>query len=246
MLLMKLYQTKAIISNNVIEFYRYEEPVAYGYQERTRRSSYSRRSEPDKPKKRRTSNIMRTRNNVRRLVSSNFNKDDSKFVTLTFANNVTDIEEANKEFKKFIQRLRYKHGKFKYLTVIEFQKRGAVHYHMICDLPYIKKKDLADIWKQGFVKINRIKHVDNVGAYVIKYMTKDLNDPRLCGKKAYLTSRGLKKPQVIVGEDAEKLLERLIKKGSTIAYESQYDSEHNGTVNYIEFNLERKDKNQKK
>ncbi|MGM9458151.1 rolling circle replication-associated protein, partial [Lacticaseibacillus rhamnosus] len=76
---------------------------------------------------------------VRRLVLANFDAG-SKFVTFTFAENVKDIDQANREWKKFVQRLRRRYGDFKYLSVIEFQKRGAVHYHMISDLPYVKKK----------------------------------------------------------------------------------------------------------
>lgn len=64
---------------------------------------------------------------------------------------------------KFIQRLKYKFGKdIKYLAVIEFQQRGAVHYHVLSDIPYIKQDELQDLWGQGFVFINAISHVDNI------------------------------------------------------------------------------------
>ncbi|GAI10009.1 unnamed protein product, partial [marine sediment metagenome] len=43
------------------------------------------------------------------------------------------MDITNREFKKFIQRLRYQYGDFKYMAVIEFQDRGAIHYHMISD-----------------------------------------------------------------------------------------------------------------
>ena len=49
--------------------------------------------------------------------------------------------------------------------------------------------------------INAIEHVDNIGAYILKYITKDNNDKRLMGQKAYLTSRNLTKPSEIVNHD---------------------------------------------
>ena len=111
----------------------------------------------------RRGNMQKARNRLRRLITANFD-EHSKFITLTFKENLTDVKKANYEYMKFIQRLRYRYGDFKYIAVIEFQKRGAVHYHMISNLPYIDNSKLCEIWGQGFVKINDIRHVDNVGA----------------------------------------------------------------------------------
>lgn len=90
--------------------------------------------------------------------------------------------------------MRKTYPEFKYVAVIEFQKRGAIHYHMISDLPYVPAQYIANKWKQGNIKINKIKHVDNVGAYVTKYMTEDMDDKRLQGKKAYNHSQNNLKP----------------------------------------------------
>lgn len=83
---------------------------------------------------------------------------------------------------------------FKYLAVIEFQERGAIHYHIICNLPYVPHKELQELWGNGIVWINCIQNADNVGAYVVKYMTKDTADKRLQNHKGYLCSKGLKRP----------------------------------------------------
>ena len=123
------------------------------------------------------------------------------FATLTFKENIEDIKKANYEFLKFIKRMRCGYGDFKYLAVIEFQDRGAIHYHMISDFGYIKHSELEKIWGQGFVWIKDLmkakngKPCDNVAAYVVKYMNKDLFEPRLMGQQAYLRSRNLKKPK---------------------------------------------------
>lgn len=194
--------------------------------------------EHEDDRKREVRSIARTRNMVRRLVLSNFDAG-SKFVTFTFAENVKDIGQANKEWDKFIKRLRRCCGAFKYLAVIEFQKRGAIHYHMISDLPYVKKRELAEMWGQGYVHINRIQHVDNVGAYVIKYMTKDLYDERLCGKKAYQCSKGLVKPDEIRGAEAEEIIARYGLEAKKEVYGNSYISEHHGLISYREYNLKR-------
>ena len=81
--------------------------------------------------------------------------------------------------------MKYNYDSFKYLAVVEFQKRGAIHYHMLSDFGYIEQKELEKIWGNGFVWIrdlltgNNGKPVDNVGAYLVKYMNKNIIDKRL-------------------------------------------------------------------
>lgn len=185
-----------------------------------------------------SANITRTRNMVRRLSLANFDSG-SKFITFTFADNITDVQQANAFWKTFIQRLRYRYGKFKYMSVLEFQKRGAVHYHCITDLPYVKKSDLADIWGNGFIKINRIEHVDNVGAYIVKYMTKDLFDERFVSLKSYQCSKGLDRPVSLREGQAEEIIAFYNLDAKKTVYESSYTSEHHGKIHYKEYNLKR-------
>jgi hypothetical protein len=189
-------------------------------------------------KQREEKNLMRSKLQLRRLINANFD-EGSKFYTFTFADNITDLDVANKEWKKFVQRMRRRFDGFKYVAVIEFQKRGAVHYHMIADLPYIKTKEIADIWGNGFVKANRIKHVDNVGAYVIKYMSKDLHDERLVGRKAYQCSKGLEKPQEIAGEEAFVVAEAIQEQGANLVLVNEYRSDYCDLISYEQYNFKR-------
>jgi hypothetical protein len=57
-----------------------------------------------------------------------------------------------------MMRLNYHIGHaLKYVSVVEFQKRGAVHYHAVFfNLPFIVNDELAAIWSHGFIKINAI------------------------------------------------------------------------------------------
>jgi hypothetical protein len=162
---------------------------------------------------------------------------------------IRDVDQTNKDFKKFIQRLRdyvesigYDRN-FKYLAVIEFQDKnrdGVVHYHMIADIPYIANEKLREVWGQGWVRINKIDHCDNVGAYVVKYMVEDMNDPRLRRRKAYLVGKGMQKSEVIQGEVAHVELLRMEKENKkNRVYENSYPSEYCGTITFTEYNLDR-------
>lgn len=181
---------------------------------------------------------------LRRLINANFDIH-AKFLTLTHKENITDVDMANRNFRKFIQRLRHKYGDFKYAAVIEFQARGAVHYHMIADLPYITKSELAEIWGHGFVRINDIKDknggsgVDNVGAYVTAYMTKDQSDPRLHGRKMYFTSKNLIRSRTYRSWEALEIIESNQLEQKKEVFTSSYESEYQGNITYKEYNPKR-------
>lgn len=226
--------TKVIVSGHIIEVYQYDKPPLL----REGQLEGDNEDKEDRTLERRKQTAREARNMVRRIVLSNFN-NGSKFITLTFAEHITDVQQANKEFKKFIQRMRRRYGSFKYVTVIEFTKNGRVHYHMMSDLPYIENAKLAEIWRNGFVKINEITHVDNVGAYMIKYMVKDLEDMRLAGHKCYQTSRGLERPIEYKGETADYILEiyNLLDKKEVFC--SLYPTEYQDFCTYKEYNLKR-------
>jgi hypothetical protein len=221
---------RVIRSGHVIEVWRYEIPVWTGFE-----SQGGRRAGCNDGRYRATV-MYRAREKIRRLVNANFD-NHSKFITLTFRDNVEDLEEANRAFKQFVQRLRRRYGAFRYVAVIEFQQRGAVHYHMMSNLPYIPKVRLAQIWGRGFVRINDVTSVDNVGAYLVKYMTKDAKDPRLRGRKCFLTSRGLVQPEVKRGIEARGLLRAVA--GQKVVFSRRYTTEHCGETTYEEYNLRR-------
>lgn len=230
---------KAVKTAEIIELYEYEKLNVKAKGGRKERQD----GEQEETNYRNRQRLRRSM--VRRLAANNFDSS-SKFVTLTFAENLTDIERANKAFRDFIKRLRRQVPKFKYLAVIEFQKRGAVHYHLLLDMPYFKASDLGKVWGNGFVKIRRIDNVDNVGAYIVKYMNKDLDDGRLKGKKAYLMSDNLDKPQEYRSwKDSEigilnGIIEDLEKKGASVVYSSTYQSERAGAIAYKQYNPNRK------
>jgi len=181
-----------------LELYHYELPIYWGFQNISIKNR-----QIDLNKERTQLSINRARQKLYKIILSNINekqKYKNLFLTLTFKKNITDIKEANYEYKKFIQRFYTKYGKYKYVTVIEFQKRGAVHYHtLLFNVPYIKDLHLKikKIWKNGMTEIKPIQDIKNISAYVSKYIRKGFFDKRLSHNKAYFCSRNCTYPQII-------------------------------------------------
>ena len=240
------YDCKVVKSGDIVEIYRYEKGVFKGGINKNGRAGNGFITDEQKEKNREVS-LMRARRELRRIVNANVgqwgNDVTSKFVTLTFKENVCDLYKANYEFEKFIKRLNYKVydkscSKLKYTAVPEFQERGAVHYHVIFyNLPYTKSKVIEAVWGNGFIKINKIDDIDNVGAYICKYLTKSNVDCRLKGRKSYFSSRGLKKPIVKYFDDdkLKKIKESLPIEAMT--YKSEFENEYVGKIEYEQYNL---------
>jgi len=141
-----IYHRKIIMSGPFLELYVYEKTLKRDFIRKKKPEPLPEELEIDEriesvlsaktsPPSKRKDSTNRTRTEMRRLI--NCNQDFSKFYTLTFADNITDVKFANKHFNKFIMRMEYHYGKFKYIAVIEFQERGAVHYHFLCNLPCV-------------------------------------------------------------------------------------------------------------
>jgi len=206
--LTKKSKIRIVVCGRNVEVYKYKRPYIFNRAPSKRRFYHT--FDIKKTAPRRVDNIYRTRQRIRRLVNANatFYHKKALFVTYTFAENVTDIAVASSLWTKYTEKLNdflKSKGieKAKYLTVVEFQKRGAVHYHTIYfNLPYIVdiKEIFARLWGHGFVKINAIDNVRYIGNYISKYLQKGVVDERLRGRKAYFTSRGLQKPYYIKDE----------------------------------------------
>jgi hypothetical protein len=254
----KFTKKKLIISGNVFELYEYDELVRITPLPQSRSNVHLASKETKDQKERQKSSLYRSKKRLKRLINSNagFHTKDSGqpfppvFITFTFKENILDLNKANYRFTKFIQRLNHslsgqKKSFLKYIVAVEFQKRGAVHYHAVFfNLPYRKKmKQLVqDTWSEGFVKVETVKSgVRDIGNYLTKYMTKEQSDPRLSGKKCYFSSRNLFKPAVIKDPDKIGVIMGVIDQ-SKKTYEKRVDSpEHGPGYNYSVYNVENTD-----
>lgn len=194
---------KIVISGQYVEHYNYENPYYVGYP-RLRSNRLASRSRVRLQQEQiRDDNVRRTRTKIRRLV--NCNQDLVKFMTLTFNISVKDLNEANPYFQNFVKKLRRRYKDFKYICVPEFQpKSQRVHYHLLCNIPYIDNNELTQLWGNGFTFIRMIDNVDNLGAYICKYLGKANFDTRYFKKQKFFYSLNLLKPIII--DDLEKVI----------------------------------------
>lgn len=102
-----------------------------------------------------------------------------RWVTLTYAENMTDPKRLKRDHDAFMKRLRRYHVKngfpnFEYILAVEPQGRGAWHVHSLWiydkTAPFLPNEDIAKLWGHGFVTVKKLDNVDNVGAYLTAYM----------------------------------------------------------------------------
>ena len=258
---MRTTKIKAIVSGDIIEIFKYQKPMLYEFTAPQSGKGHTELSEEEEKLRKidsRTRSMRRAKTWVTRLIYSNAWrwKQDSgdpfppAFITFTFAENLTEISEANSIFTKFIKRLNFNLNKDKasvlqYVAITEFQKRGAVHFHcLFFNLPveHIRTeratRRIATIWGHGFIDIEEIDEIGKATRYLTKYMIKNFEDMRLDGKKRYFGSRKLRKPVVVRLEHlAEKILSAIPPERKV--YENTYESEHQGITTYMKFQLNR-------
>ena len=123
--------------------------------------------------------LRQTFKKLRYLINNNFTgKRNELFLTLTYAENMTDPKKLYDDIRKFVMRLKYHfedESTIDYINVVEPQGRGAWHCHVLLrfnDLEkiFIANKKMAEIWGHGFVTIKSMQNVDNIGAYLSAYL----------------------------------------------------------------------------
>lgn len=211
----------------------------------------------NKYKKIEEKNLSRSKIELQRLVKTNEDIFKS-FITLTFADNITDLDCANKKFDNWRRMVKRKKSDFAYVAVPEFQKRGAVHYHLLTNLDIKQNHDLiipqdkfsvkqlkkmtlhqrstcydVKYWNKGYSSVFNVKDI-NVVAYMTKYMTKDI-DNRLWGRRRYLSSQNLKKPKTsYIDLDTANTLDFMFYhkhlENFKINYENQYFNKYSNEV----------------
>lgn len=199
-------QSKAYISGDRVEVYKYANPIRCGY---SRGYQIERREEPGK---KRSGNLLRAQRTVRQLVWANLSRY-TKFLTLTYSETVLDYEVFKVNFKAFKVAMRRKGYNLRYLYVLEHQKSrgenegndGCLHCHLVIfNDEYIPYQDIRHCWPYGNIDIHVLKgtryennhrsaeKINDLAAYVSKYITKET--VALPGDRCYSCSTGLKRP----------------------------------------------------
>jgi len=249
---MATYWQKLIISGKKAELYQYETPIHAGQKKKTKKKIHRRTKEEVMAEVKvnedsafqievmRDFSLRRTRARIVRLIDSN--PDLKVFITLTFNHDVPGLKEANPIFNKFIKRLKRKRPDLKYVAVPEFQKDtdfygrkkingGSVHYHILVNFE-MASSELEALWKDGFVKINRVRHINHMGLYVSKYVGKNLFDIRYFGMRKVLSSKNLEQPIVItVFKEVKEFITNAIGNIPPL-FEKSYRSDWLGVIRY--------------
>lgn len=188
---------KIVKSGDLIETYVYEKtPITSRPRRKEKVSSPGRFR---RVVRRRGDNIARTRKNFRRLVQSNLTGVElPALLTLTMVD-VVRVDHAYICLKGFFSVLKRDFGRgLRYIAVPEFQKRSAVHFHiLIWGLPkeIIENervyRTLQHIWALGFVDCVQTDGSIKLAGYLAKYMSKSVQDERLAGRQAYTCSRNV-------------------------------------------------------
>jgi len=243
---MQFTNQKITIAGHIVEYDFMEQPIKYGPDNRKKHTSTG--HPLSTPEENEISSANRAKSAVRRLVNSNAHKWLKAngtsylpiFVTFTFEDDIRDLDIASSFFKVAMQRLNYFVGGSKkhflhYIAVTEFQdktREGVIHYHVLFfNLPFIEKvyDEIKRIWRHGNINVKSVRNVKDLGRYMVKYMTENLKDGRLKGRKKYFASKGLKRWTVLYEKDLVSLIVELLPEETKMNTVS-FDNKHCGKI----------------
>lgn len=123
-----------------------------------------------------------------------FNPDMTKFITMTYKENMQDLDQLFHDVKMLIQKeTRSREKNKKYIFTVEKQNRGALHIHMIANDTFttFKNKNNHDqlyFWEHGFSSVLDITGADsNFKPYL--YLFKYMNKAQRIGNRFVYSSR---------------------------------------------------------
>ena len=253
----QLYNGKVYTSGSRVEIYKYQAYQVIGKEGKSegRKGKTGKGAAKENKEVNRKVTLNRARNNIIRLANSN--PDLTTFITLTYKENMQDLSKSKKHLNYFFKKLTKDYKNFKYLYVLEYQERGAIHYHMLCNLPIefitAKRGRKSQVQKEyeqwfskaywsnrGFVDVRNLSSEgnDNAGKYISAYLVEDLMSLDLQGNKCFGYSRNLNKPVVELIDSNEDLGEILNNyKDYKITYTSNYG------IHYVDKSGKNRDSN---
>ena len=136
-----------------------------------------------------------------------YNTKDAKQLLANFTNKINRL--LDKEFPTS--------DSFKYIWVLEFQENDKIHFHLLCNLPYIDQWKLQKKWGEGMVHVKKVEDIniknndvlmqeqeekkkesknkyENIISYLTKNIRKTSHKLNLNNEQVYSISEGLKKP----------------------------------------------------
>lgn len=234
---------KIVQSGNLLEIYQYEKSLQIN---KPRKKPNDLIKRVVKVGKRRADNARRLRKSFTRLIRSNLIGSELPVLATFTTFEVLRIDLAFRAFTSFMARCRRCFGReFRYITVPEFQKRGAPHFHtLIWGFPeeVIKNETvnrrIQNLWARGFVDLRPTDGSPKLAGYLSKYMSKALHDSRLLSQKAYATSRNIMRPLSFTNSKAFELRDMIWGVDKLLAFEVEFDTMYLGRCVYKSYKLE--------
>lgn len=117
---------------------------------------------------------------------------------------------------------------------------NSIAHEYELDFVQDKEVEVGSVWGHGFVDVKPLYgEIDNLGAYLVKYMTKTIALELFPGKNFYMASQGLKRPVAIVGDKADELIEILGLRQKKEVFGNSYATEYQDMCHFKEINLRR-------
>ena len=253
----RLYNLKIVRSGDRIELYKYNSFLKIGSECNNKNGRKSDEVTKEKKIINKRANLNKSRNKIIRLCSCN--KDLTTFITLTYRDNFQDYKKSKYHLNCFFKQFK----DLKYIYVLELQGRGAIHYHLLCNLSIAFKtshkgrksqiqKDFerqfaSKYWQHGFVDIRNLgsEGNTNIGKYLSSYMVQGLSSKDLQGVKCFGYSRNLLKPIeekiIFKGDILELLKDYKVSYINTyqIRYTDKKGKERINDVNYYDLEKEK-------
>lgn len=105
------------------------------------------------------------------------------FLTLTYPSNMNDAKTGKMHLRAFLERVRRKFPNSSAIWRIEYQERGAVHFHILFfSLPFWKVESIRKAWSEIIgeenprIQIETIRSKRGSTFYVSKYVAKVTDD----------------------------------------------------------------------
>ena len=160
-------------------------------------------------------NEKNAKKNLIRKINANFTEEDI-FITLTYKGVVPDEEQARKDMRNYIRRVRayrrkHKLSEIKYVYVIEFGRsedgrRKRVHHHLI--MSGMDRDTAESLWRNGRANTMRLQPDEYGLEGLTRYIVKESK-----GSKRWASSRNLVEPVVTKSDTklSKRQVERLVK-----------------------------------
>jgi len=243
---MKVGYTKVIKSGNLLEIYQYEKAPTLTYAHRRKRTPADAGDKRySSPKPRRIDNVLRAKRKFIRLVRANCDGTSKPALLTLTMYAITPLSTASALYTTYARLLKKTFGStLRYIGVPEFQRRGAVHFHVLVwgipDQVVLNERDtryLQNLWGYGYVDCVPTDGSSKLAGYLAKYMSKSLLDERIIGKRGYYANASVLRPlffKTAVIADHTQVMWGVDK---SLVHESVFMTEWLGSGRYYRYNL---------